>query len=81
MRGGCRQNLPFEDWTSVLRSERLTGARLDCLTHHVHILTMNGNSYPLRQSAGRRGAAAARAEQNQATAETVDPNTGEITNP
>lgn len=25
-------NLPFEDWTSVFGSERLTGALLDCLT-------------------------------------------------
>ena len=47
-------NLPFEDWTSVLASERLTGALLDRLTHHVHILTMNGDSYRLKQSAGRR---------------------------
>lgn len=36
-------NLPFEDWTSVLGSERLTGALLDRLTPHVHILTMNGD--------------------------------------
>ena len=73
-------NLPFEDWTSVLGSERLTGALLDRLTHHVHILTMNGDSYRLKQSAGRRRAGAAeRAEQNQATTETVDPGTGEIT--
>ena len=74
-------NLPFEDWTSVLRSERLTGALLDRLTHHVHILTMNGDSYRLKQSAGQRRAAAARAEQNQATTETVDPDTSEITAP
>ncbi len=71
-------NLPFEDWTSVLGSERLTGALLDRLTHHVHILSMNGDSYRLRQSAGRPPVTAA-AEQNQATAETVDPDTGEIT--
>lgn len=64
-------NLPFEDWTSVLGSERLTGALLDRLTHHVHILTMNGDSYRLKQSAGRRRAATV-AEQNQATAETGD---------
>ncbi|MEC5293833.1 MULTISPECIES: ATP-binding protein, partial [unclassified Aurantimonas] len=50
-------NLPFEDWTSVLGSERLTGALLDRLTHHVHILTMNGDSYRLKQSAGPRRAA------------------------
>ena len=63
-------NLPFEDWTSVLGSERLTGALLDRLTHHVHILTMNGDSYRLKQSAGRRRADAA--EQNQATADAAD---------
>lgn len=27
-------NLPFDEWTSVLGSERLTGALLDRLTHH-----------------------------------------------
>ena len=70
-------NLPFEDWTSVLGSERLTGALLDRLTHHVSILAVNGNSYRLRQSAGRRRATAA-AEQNQATADEADPETGEI---
>lgn len=40
-------NLPFEDWRSDLGSERLTGALLDRLTHYVHILTMNGDSYRL----------------------------------
>ena len=40
---------------------------------------MNGDSYRLKQSSGRRRAdAAERAEQNQATSETVDPATGEI---
>ncbi len=71
-------NLPFEDWTSVLGSERLTGALLDRLTHHVSILTMNGDSYRLKQSVGRRRTSA-RAEQNQATPEIVDRDTGEIT--
>ncbi len=47
-------NLPFEEWPSVFRSERLTGALLDRLTHHVHILELNGESYRLRQSKGRR---------------------------
>ncbi len=47
-------NLPFEDWTSVFGSERLTGALLDRLTHHVHILEMNGDSYRLKQSKARR---------------------------
>jgi DNA replication protein DnaC len=71
-------NLPFEDWTSVLGSERLTGALLDRLTHHVTILAMNGDSYRLKQSTGRRRTIL-RAEQNQATSETVDLDTGEIT--
>jgi DNA replication protein DnaC len=73
-------NLPFEDWTSVLGSERLTGALLDRLTHHVHILTMNGDSYRLKQSAARRQCndAETAAEQNQPTTEIIDPDTGEI---
>ena len=55
-------NLPFEDWTSVLGSERLTGALLDRLTHHVSILTMNGDSYRLKQSTDRRRTTSPRAE-------------------
>ena len=43
-------NLPFEQWAEVLGSERLTGALLDCLTHRVHILEMNGPSFRLNQS-------------------------------
>lgn len=47
-------NLPFEEWTGVFGSERLTGALLDRLTHHVHILEMNGDSYRLKQSKQRQ---------------------------
>jgi DNA replication protein DnaC len=43
-------NLPFDEWTEVFGSERLTGALLDRLTHHVHILELNGESYRLKQS-------------------------------
>jgi DNA replication protein DnaC len=43
-------NLPFAEWTETLGSERLTGALLDRLTHHVHILEMNGDSYRLKES-------------------------------
>ena len=43
-------NLPFDEWTEVFGAERLTGAILDRLTHHVHILEMNGDSFRLRQS-------------------------------
>jgi DNA replication protein DnaC len=47
-------NLPFDEWTSVFSSERLTGALLDRLTHHVHILEMNGESYRLKTSRRRQ---------------------------
>jgi len=47
-------NLPFQEWTEVLGSERLTGALLHRLTHHVHILEMNGESYRLKQSKHKR---------------------------
>ena len=46
-------NLPFDEWTEIFGSERLTGALLDRLTHHVHILEMNGESYRLSQSQKR----------------------------
>jgi DNA replication protein DnaC len=73
-------NLPFDEWTEVFGTERLTGALLDRLTHHVHILTMNGDSYRLKQSAGRRRSPAPdkRATQNQATDDAVAPGAGEI---
>jgi len=43
-------NLPFAEGTEVLGSERLTGALLDRLTHHVHILEMNWDSFRLKNS-------------------------------
>ena len=52
-------NLPFDEWTSVFGAERLTGALLDRLTHHVHILEMNGDSYRLKASRRRQGKAEA----------------------
>lgn len=71
-------NLPFEEWTSVLGSERLTGALLDRLTHHVHILSMNGDSYRLAQSTARRRLSSKTAQDDTATGEQIDPDTGEI---
>jgi DNA replication protein DnaC len=47
-------NLPFDEWTDTFGTERLTGALLDRLTHHVHILEMNGESYRLAESRYRR---------------------------
>jgi DNA replication protein DnaC len=43
-------NLPFQEWTETFGTERLTGALLDRMTHHVNILEMNGESYRLSQS-------------------------------
>ena len=43
-------NLPFDEWTENFGSERLTGALLDRITHHVHILEINGESYRLKHS-------------------------------
>jgi len=51
-------NLPFDEWTETFGSERLTGALLDRLTHHVNILEMNGDSYRLNQSRSRDKTAA-----------------------
>lgn len=71
-------NLPFEEWTSVLGSERLTGALLDRLTHHVHILSMNGDSYRLAQSTARRRLSSKAVQDDTATGEQINPDTGEI---
>ena len=70
-------NLPFEEWTSVFGSERLTGALLDRLTHHVHILELNGDSYRLNQSKTRRRKGRDPAGDEPPPGETVDPDTGE----
>jgi DNA replication protein DnaC len=47
-------NLPFDEWTATFGEERITGALLDRLTHHVHILEMNAQSYRLAQSKARK---------------------------
>jgi len=47
-------NLPFADWPQVFADdERLAGALLDRLTHHVHILELIGDSYRLKESLDR----------------------------
>ena len=47
-------NLPFDEWTETFGSERLTGALLDRLTHHVNLLEVNGESYRLANSRARK---------------------------
>ena len=46
-------NLPFEQWVEVMGPERMTGALLDRLTHRVHIIEANGESYRLAESRKR----------------------------
>ena len=70
-------NRAVGEWGSVFGDPVVATAILDRLTHHVSILAMNGDSYRLKQSAGRRRACTA-AEQNQATPDNADPETGEI---
>src|SRR4051812_3687520 len=68
-------NLPFDEWTSIFGSERLTGALLDRLTHHVHILEMNGDSFRLatsKRAQRRQGQAPNTATKQTTGGDTVD---------
>jgi hypothetical protein len=47
-------NLPFDEWTEIFGSERLTSSLLDRITHHVNIQEMNADSYRLKQSRRKR---------------------------
>ncbi len=42
-------NLPFENLVEIMGSERMTGALIDRLTHRVHILEANGQSFRLTE--------------------------------
>jgi len=46
-------NLPFESWTEILGSERLSGATLGCLTHRCPTIETKGESYRLHDAKGR----------------------------
>ena len=50
-------NLPFAEWIEVTGNERLTGAMLDRLTHKVHIIEANGESFRLKEAKRRRDSA------------------------
>jgi DNA replication protein DnaC len=44
-------NLPFSEWPQIFSGdERLAGALLDRLTHRIHIVEMNEDSYRLKNS-------------------------------
>jgi DNA replication protein DnaC len=51
--GRAPRNLPFDEWTNIFGSERLTHTLLDRLTQHVHILEMNGESHRLADNKNR----------------------------
>jgi hypothetical protein len=65
-------SLPFDHWTDVLGSERLTGTLLDRLTHRVHILEMNGESYRFKDRVRRLGKPATRPRPAEAVATPKD---------
>lgn len=47
-------NVPFADWPQIFAGdERLAGALLDRLTHHVQVIEIEGDSYRLQTSLGR----------------------------
>lgn len=46
-------NLEFARWTEVMGDQTLTGALLDRITHHAHILKIDGDSYRFKQSLRR----------------------------
>ena len=47
-------NLDFGDWVQLFGDEKMTAALLDRITHHAHILLMNGESYRFRQTLAQR---------------------------
>ena len=47
-------NLEFSRWLEIFGDERLTGALLDRLTHHCHVLEFNGDSYRFKESLRQR---------------------------
>ena len=57
--------LPFDGWTEVPGPERVTGALLDRLTHHMHILEMNSDSRPWVTGPQRRNRRHGKVHRNQ----------------
>ena len=48
-------NLPFSEWPQVFGDERMAGALLDRLTHRVHVMEIQGESYRLKASLKKKG--------------------------
>jgi DNA replication protein DnaC len=49
-------NLPFKQWDTVFKDPAMTVALVDRLTHHCHIIEMNGDSYRFKQSLKEKSA-------------------------
>lgn len=47
-------NLEFSQWNTVLGDSQLTGALVDRLIHHAHIVLFSGDSCRLTQSPARQ---------------------------
>lgn len=43
-------NLPFDQWETIFGDAAMTAALVDRLTHHCHLLEMNGDSYRFKES-------------------------------
>jgi DNA replication protein DnaC len=77
-------NLDFARWVEVFGDATLTGALLDRLTHHAHILLFQGESYRFRESHRRKEAAATPArspEHDRFTAALGSPTQPELAEP
>ena len=48
-------NIEFSRWTNVLYDEQMTGALIDRLLHHCHLLIFNGDSERMKNSLIRQG--------------------------
>lgn len=48
-------NLEFSRWTEMFPDTMMTAALVDRLTHHAHILNMNGESYRLKDKIKKKG--------------------------
>ncbi|MHB2017241.1 MAG: IS21-like element helper ATPase IstB [Candidatus Xenobia bacterium] len=61
-------NLEFARWTEVMGDQTLTGALLDRMTHHAHILKIDGDSYRFKQSLRRSRGGKRNADEETETA-------------
>jgi DNA replication protein DnaC len=43
-------NLPFEQWETVFGERAMSAALVDRITHHCHLVEINGDSYCFKQS-------------------------------